>query len=229
MIAISFMLVMPTNFVLAQAEDLFVKYSNAKNNEERLQIYNDAKKGLDPTEFARFNSLLGGGVSTSTSTKSTTTPSTTSSSSKNKDPYKNILGDISEGLGETKKKDAGVFKGVTVACFDYGQCTLCDILVVLIEISNIILRLFVIIALVFFIYGAGYLMFSSGNESMVTKGKGIIRATIIGSVIVMIAWQLIAYIAIVLANGSIFAEKDHVNSANPVAGWYEVASKCKSR
>lgn len=135
---------------------------------------------------------------------------------------------LQEGLNETPESrqiSAGVFGGVTIACFEYGQCTFCDILIVLITISDIILRLFAILALIFFIWGAGYLMLSSGNETLVKKGKDIIKATVIGSVIVLVAWQLMSFIVIFLANGNIFDEGDKITK-NPVAGWYKVAQSC---
>ncbi len=50
-----------------------------------------------------------------------------------------------------QESGAGIFNGVSVACFEYGQCSLCDILIVLIEISNIILRVFAVVALLFFV------------------------------------------------------------------------------
>lgn len=121
---------------------------------------------------------------------------------------------------------AGIFNGVSQACFEYGQCSLCDILIVLIEISNIILRVFAIVALLFFMYGAGYLLLSSGNEGMISKGKGIIRATIVGTIVVLVAWQLIAIIVTIIANGNAFDDQNQINSINPIANWYNVASRC---
>jgi hypothetical protein len=146
------------------------------------------------------------------------------------DAYEDLLGQIDKGLVTRQTTKAGILKGVTTACFEYGQCTVCDMLIVFIEVSNVILLLFAILALLFFVYGAGYLMFSSGNEQMVTKGKGVIKATIIGSVIVLIAWQLMAYVTIILANGSVFdgTEDGGLTTPNPVAGWYNVASRCGS-
>lgn len=146
------------------------------------------------------------------------------------DPFTNISGQIDKGLATRQVTGAGVMKGVTTACFEYGQCTICDMLIVFIEVSNIILSLFAIVALVFFVYGAGYLMFSSGNESMVTKGKDAIKATIIGAIIVLVAWQLMAYITIIIANGNVFSKKadGELVSTNPIVGWYNVADRCSS-
>jgi hypothetical protein len=141
----------------------------------------------------------------------------------------NVTRDIERKLNvtpEQRRIGAGIFKNVTLACFEYGQCTLCDILIVLIEVSNIILRLFAILALIFFLWGAGYLVLSSGNEQMINKGKGIIRATIIGSIIVLVSWQIMSFIVITIANGSIFEEDQEPVQNNPITGWYAVAEKC---
>ena len=118
----------------------------------------------------------------------------------------------------------GIFSNLSEQCYSRGSCTLCDVLVVLINISNTILRFFAVIAVIFFIWGAGHLMISSGNEQMVTKGKGIIKATIVGTIIVLASWQIMALVVMVLANENIF-EPD-TKSKNPIATWYEVAERC---
>lgn len=154
---------------------------------------------------------------------------TTVNATNHSDPYKRVLQKIEQGLDPSKGVvDGGVFTGVTQACFDYGQCSVCDILIVFISIANIIIRSFGIIALIFFIYGSAYLMLSQGNEGMITKGKGIIKASIIGTIIVAVSWTLVSYIVITLAGGSIFADGGSGGniSANPVSGWFDVKSSC---
>ncbi len=61
---------------------------------------------------------------------------------------------------------------------------------------------------------------------MITKGKGVIRATIVGSVIVLVAWQLIAIIVTLVANGNAFNKEQQIDGINPVANWYNVANRC---
>jgi hypothetical protein len=124
-------------------------------------------------------------------------------------------------------EEAGIFDGVSLACWEYGQCNLCEILVVFINVANGILTIVAILALVFFIWGAGYLMLSQGNEEMVSKGKGIIRATIVGTIIVFIAWQLMNTVVLVVANQSIFAPQDNPETWSPLA-WYSIADRCVS-
>lgn len=127
-------------------------------------------------------------------------------------------------------EDAGIFAGVTEACWESGQCTLCDLLAVFITVANIILRVFAVLATVFFIYGAGYLMLSSGNEEWVSKGKSVMRATIVGSLIVLLAWQIMNFVIILFANQSIFI-KDPEQKSVPLSplGWYQVAEQCKQQ
>lgn len=121
----------------------------------------------------------------------------------------------------------GIFANLSKDCFEKGTCNLCDILGTFINISNTILRFFAVLAVIFFIYGAGYLMISSGNDQMVTKGKGIIKATIVGTIIVLISWQLMAFVVMVLANQNIFEKEKKSN--NPVSAWYDVADRCGAK
>lgn len=124
----------------------------------------------------------------------------------------------------SQKANAGVFENVSLACYEDGFCTLCDFLIIFVTIANWILRTFAVLAVVFFVYGAGYLVISSGNEAMVTKGKGIIKATIIGSIIVLVAWQLMNYIVTVVINQSIFTETEQ-EAVTPFS-WHDATQRC---
>ena len=128
-------------------------------------------------------------------------------------------------IAQAQEASKGIFANLSEDCFEKGTCNLCDILGVLINISNTILRLFAVLAVIFFIWGAGYLMISSGNEQLVTKGKGIIKATIVGTIIVLVSWQLMAFVVMVLANQNIFENEDQ-RSRNPIKAWYNVAETC---
>lgn len=129
----------------------------------------------------------------------------------------------------TDVSETALFTGVTRSCWDEGTCTLCDILVVFINIADGILKLFAILASVFFVWGAGNMMMSSGNTKMIEKGKGIIRATIIGSIIVLFAWQLMNVVVYVLVSESLFKTEQAKTAAeakySPLA-WYNVADWC---
>ncbi|MBI4121968.1 MAG: hypothetical protein HY461_01415 [Parcubacteria group bacterium] len=129
----------------------------------------------------------------------------------------------------------GLFKGVTVACWSEGGCSICDGLTVLINIANGILRLLAIVAVVFFVYGAAMLVLSQGSEDMVSKGKGAMKATIIGTVIVLVAWQLMALVVLFIARNTISDGKPKAGEAAAVGGlpailnWYNAADLCRPK
>lgn len=74
------------------------------------------------------------------------------------------------------------------------------------------------------------MMMSSGNTQMIEKGKGIIKATIIGSLIVLFAWQLMNVVVVVLVQqDDLFKTQEAKVGAemrySPLA-WYNVAEWC---
>src|SRR3989338_3612691 len=70
-------------------------------------------------------------------------------------------------------EEAGfVFEGVSIACYRDGSCNLCDIMVVLVNVADLLLKGLGIVAVIFLVYGAGWMMLSFGNQERVTKGKG---------------------------------------------------------
>ena len=123
-----------------------------------------------------------------------------------------------------------MLQGLTVACFRDGSCTLCDGLVVFINVANAILRLLAIVATVFFVYGAGLLMLSQGNEDYVDRGKKAMKATIVGVLITLGAWQIMSVVVWVLANqqSQVFddARAERGGAYNPITSWYNVAEQC---
>lgn len=131
----------------------------------------------------------------------------------------------------TESRDAGgLFTGVTIACWHEGSCTLCDGLVVFINVANGILRLLAIVAVLFFVYGAGLLVLSQGNEDMVSKGKNALKATIIGTIIVLVAWQVMSLVVyFVVANSTSTIVKQTGSVDAPISGilnWYNAATLC---
>lgn len=142
-----------------------------------------------------------------------------------------------KNLTTTSPEATGLFKGVTIACWSSGSCSLCDALVVFINIANGILRLLAILATIFFVYGAGMMMLSQGNEDYVSKGKGAMKATIIGVIITICAWQIMSIVVFVIANAqsnngqAVFegARGDQNTSParyNPLTSWYTIAEIC---
>ena len=130
-------------------------------------------------------------------------------------------------------RDGGViFKGVTTSCWRHGTCSLCDILVIFVNIANLILQIFAIIGVVFLVYGTGFLMLSMGSEERITRGKQIMRASVVGSLIVLGAWQIMAFIILLVGDYGVFSEiKDDQTrrdvTFNPITNWFAIAERCQ--
>lgn len=132
----------------------------------------------------------------------------------------------------TASQDAGaLFKGVTVACWHEGSCTLCDAMLVLINVADGILRLLAIVGVLFFVYGAGLLVLSQGNEDMISKGKSSLKATIFGTVVVLVGWQVMSLVVYFVVLNSInpsvgkVGQKQQFNPTD-ILNWYNVAERC---
>lgn len=122
---------------------------------------------------------------------------------------------------------AGLFSGVSTKCWESGSCNFCDGLIVFINAANAILALLAIVAVIFFVYGAGHLALSSGNENLVHKGKEAIKASIIGTLIVLGAWQIMAIVVMVMTNkNSELVNSPQQNQVNWVKNWYTAAQWC---
>jgi len=126
-----------------------------------------------------------------------------------------------EGFAEKK----GLLSGVTLQCLTVGSCTACDILVVFINVANVILAVLGGLATVFFLYGAGTLMLSGGNQQSIEKGKTIIKSVIVGTLIVLASWQVMSVVTSLIVNQTTETKDREVN---PIFGWYEIAKTCKT-
>lgn len=141
-----------------------------------------------------------------------------------------VAGESCKTYDKTIVTEAGVLSGVTASCYSCGTCDACDILTVLITLADFILKTFAILAAIFFVYGAGWLMMSSGNDEYVKRGKDAIRASIIGSIIVLMAFQITSLVMMLLVNRTVFEGQDGgVSGTDIIRGWYAVADTCKRR
>jgi hypothetical protein len=132
-----------------------------------------------------------------------------------------------EKFNTVSREAGGLFQGVTVACWGEGSCTLCDGLIVFINVANGILRLLAIVAVLYFVYGAALLVLSQGNEDLVSRGKGALKATIVGTVIVLVAWQVMALVVFFLASNSITnGARNQTPELKRILEWYNVANIC---
>lgn len=74
-----------------------------------------------------------------------------------------------------------------------GSYQLSDVLVLIIRVSDLILRFVGSLALLFFIYGGLMFLLSSGNKEQVSKAKGIVKAAVIGLIIVFTSFIIISF------------------------------------
>jgi len=77
-----------------------------------------------------------------------------------------------------------------ISCTD---CNLTDFQNTIVNVSKIILGLSGSLALLMFVYGGFTWLISSGNKEMVSKGKNIIVAAVIGLFIVFIAFTAVEF------------------------------------
>lgn len=68
-----------------------------------------------------------------------------------------------------------------------------DFVLMAVNISSLILRVVGSLALLFFVYGGLTLMLSGGNTEQVKKGQGIIKAAVIGLIIVFASFIIIKF------------------------------------
>lgn len=89
------------------------------------------------------------------------------------------------------------------ACTTTGDCSLCDLVNVAINIGKFILAITGSLLLFFFIYGGFWMLISGGDSNKVKKGKDIIINSLIGLVIIFSAYLIVAFIMVVLSGGTI--------------------------
>jgi hypothetical protein len=75
-----------------------------------------------------------------------------------------------------------------------GDYQLNDVVILIITASNLILRFVGSLALLFFIYGGIMFLISSGNTEQVTKAKSIVKAAVIGLIIVFASFLIISFV-----------------------------------
>ena len=82
-----------------------------------------------------------------------------------------------------------------VPCGDgiQADCTLCHLFQLISNIVNWILFIFIpLIAPIFVVIGGAYLLVSRGDPGMLTKGKDVLTAVVIGLIIVYTAYVLLS-------------------------------------
>lgn len=93
------------------------------------------------------------------------------------------------------------FAGVTTLCQSQGDCTLTDIMQVFVNIGNFILTIVGTLIFVFFVYGGFRWLTSAGNPEMVQAGTNAMKNSVIGLIIVLVAFSAINFLTSALRGG----------------------------
>lgn len=82
----------------------------------------------------------------------------------------------------------------SATCISNGDCSVNDFIVIAVRLSEIILGITGSLALLAFVYGGFVFLLSGGSAQNVEKGKGILKAAIIGLVIVFASYSIIRFV-----------------------------------
>ncbi|MBU0731719.1 pilin [Patescibacteria group bacterium] len=106
---------------------------------------------------------------------------------------------------------------------DPASCGLCDLVQFIVDATQFLAGGVAAFALLFFIIGGFYWIFSAGNEQRIAQGKKIMIGSITGVVIVFLAWIIVNTVILTVSTGG----EDFGGTAEifPSAGpttWFEV-------
>lgn len=87
-------------------------------------------------------------------------------------------------------------------CIQGGRCHLCDLLQMVINISELLFGILGALSLAFFVYGGIWLIISTGNQERVSTGKKIIGGSITGIIIVFSAFVAVNFVMWSLIKGA---------------------------
>ncbi len=79
----------------------------------------------------------------------------------------------------------------TSDCMKSGNCDLCDLIDLFVRASDVILYLSGAFAVIMFVFGGMVMITAYGTESRIQWGKSILNATVVGIIIVLLAWTLV--------------------------------------
>lgn len=94
------------------------------------------------------------------------------------------------------------FAYVDAECEETGECGLDDIMQVFVNISNFILGIVGSVVLVVFVWGGLLFLTSGGSTEKITQGKTAMRGSIIGLIIVFVAFSAINFLTGALRGGT---------------------------
>lgn len=102
----------------------------------------------------------------------------------------------------TAHAQGGFLAGISESCWKQGNCELEDILQVFVNVANFILSIVGSIALLLFVVGGFFMIFSQGESSRTQKGKNFITGALVGILIVFGAYTLIYGLESALKTGT---------------------------
>ncbi|MBU4360913.1 pilin [Candidatus Parcubacteria bacterium] len=106
-------------------------------------------------------------------------------------------------------------------CVSSGNCNLCDALHLISNLARWILGIVGASALLFFVYGGFLWITSAGVSSRVQQGQSIMVNTVIGIIIVVLAWTVVNFVIISFVNtGDAKTKFEFVGKSD--AEWYQL-------
>lgn len=93
----------------------------------------------------------------------------------------------------------GIVGNLPAACQDRGDCTMCDFVGLFVVLQKVILSLFAGLALVMLIWGGQGMIMAAGNQEKFTAGRKLITSTLLGVLIILVAYFLVAILYGLLA------------------------------
>jgi hypothetical protein len=103
---------------------------------------------------------------------------------------------------------------VPPSCYENGQCGVCEFFEVAYRFVQILFGLMGGTALVFFIWGGFGMITSGGNPEKITSNKKLMMSTVVGIMIMLLAWTAV--------NGIIVMLTGDVGAKGPGAGYTKI-------
>lgn len=117
------------------------------------------------------------------------------------------LADAKTGVctsGTASEAKVGKFMaGVCTECYDQGNCSVNDMLLVVVNASNFMLGLVGALVFLMYIVGGGFMLISAGRPDYITKGKKYIIESTIGLGIILGAYTFVTVLKSVLESGNV--------------------------
>lgn len=101
---------------------------------------------------------------------------------------------------QCENSDKAFFRCISDACLVNGNCQICDIIQLFINVSQIILGFTGAAALLMFIIGGIMMITAYGHEDRVKMGKDTLIAAMTGIIIILISWIIMNAVIMGITN-----------------------------